>query len=764
MREREQRVVRRRSRPARRRCWRARPGRRRGARPGGAAHARRSSARAAAANHAACAARRALGQPGLGHRLERERADAVEQPVAARRRRSRASGSRAARPRRSPPTRARRAPRARTRPPAAARRRRTWPAPTGPAGRRGTAARSSTRSSPSARGGARGLRLAGSLSTLKRSSRRRVISSIDSVLVRAAASSIASGRPSSERHSSSTSRRRSPARAARRVNSSTASASASGASSNTASPSTSSGDLAGAQDPQPGRGVEQADRERRGGVDDVLAVVEDHHRGGALEPLEQRRLAAGDVQRGDHRVEDVVGRRRGLEPGQPDAAGLGQRAAGRDRDAPSCRSRPARRSRRAARSRSSSASAAISASRPTSSADSDGRFPRRRGPRSAGSWLRICCSSSLQPRPGLEAELVGQPGPDALVGRQRVGLAARAVERGDQQLPQALLVRVRPPRPPPARRSRRLARAATAPRAGSRRASRAPPRAAPGAARPSRRPPAGPRRGSAPAPPRSARRRRARRRRRAARAAAAASRSTRSASTAAGSTREPVAAVAAGDHRRIPERPAQPGDLRLQRVAVRARRRAHRSSTSRSARTNTPASSARRTSSSDVLPPGTGTSRPSRRTSTGPSTEISNTARVYGRACQRSVSAALDGGAMRPEQLIHQLVVGDAAAIAAIVEASRTSDDPMILVAAALFAPDGDGLMARAGERWRRRPATASSWPSPPRTCAASASSSTPSPATTSSTTPTTSSSPGSPARATRPRSRHEPQAHRSRC
>ena len=48
--------------------------------------------------------------------------------------------------------------------------------------------------------------------------------------------------------------------------------------------------------------------------------------------------------------------------------------------------------------------------------------------------------------------------------------------------------------------------------------------------------------------------------------------------------------------------------------------------------------------------------------------------------------------------LIHQLVVGDAAAIAAIVEASQTSDDPMILVAAALFAPDGAGLMARAGE------------------------------------------------------------------
>ncbi len=66
--------------------------------------------------------------------------------------------------------------------------------------------------------------------------------------------------------------------------------------------------------------------------------------------------------------------------------------------------------------------------------------------------------------------------------------------------------------------------------------------------------------------------------------------------------------------------------------------------------------------------------------------------------CQRSVSAVLEGRRMHPEQLIHQLVVGDAAATAAIVEASRTSDDPMILVAAALFAPDGDGLMARAAE------------------------------------------------------------------
>ena len=94
-----------------------------------------------------------LGQSGVGHRFERERADAVEQPVAdgrrrrRRRRRSPASGSRAGRRRRSPRPPARRAPRGRTRPPAGVRRRRRWPGPTGPAGRRGRAARSSIRSS-----------------------------------------------------------------------------------------------------------------------------------------------------------------------------------------------------------------------------------------------------------------------------------------------------------------------------------------------------------------------------------------------------------------------------------------------------------------------------------------------------------------------------------------------------------------------------------------------------------------------------------------
>ena len=50
-----------------------------------------------------------------------------------------------------------------------------------------------------------------------------------------------------------------------------------------------------------------------------------------------------------------------------------------------------------------------------------------------------------------------------------------------------------------------------------------------------------------------------------------------------------------------------------------------------------------------------------------------------------------------PQHLLHRLAVGDAAAIAAIVAESRTSDDATILIAAALFATtERDALLARA--------------------------------------------------------------------
>jgi len=47
-------------------------------------------------------------------------------------------------------------------------------------------------------------------------------------------------------------------------------------------------------------------------------------------------------------------------------------------------------------------------------------------------------------------------------------------------------------------------------------------------------------------------------------------------------------------------------------------------------------------------------------------------------------------------QLLHRLLTGDDAVITAIIEAAHTSHDPRILVAAALFAPHGDRLLARA--------------------------------------------------------------------
>ena len=143
-----------------------------------------------------------------------------------------------------------------------------------------------------------------------------MISSIDSVLVRAAASSIASGRPSSDRHSSST--------ASSIVAEALVLALRGGATGEQLGGVAErerceleqgfavdvEWHLAGAQDPHAGGGVEQPDREFGGRVDDVFAVVEDDQRVAALEPLVQRGFAAGDVHRGDQRVDDVVGGRR----------------------------------------------------------------------------------------------------------------------------------------------------------------------------------------------------------------------------------------------------------------------------------------------------------------------------------------------------------------------------------------------------------------------------------------------------------------------
>jgi hypothetical protein len=66
---------------------------------------------------------------------------------------------------------------------------------------------------------------------------------------------------------------------------------------------------------------------------------------------------------------------------------------------------------------------------------------------------------------------------------------------------------------------------------------------------------------------------------------------------------------------------------------------------------------------------------------------------TVGRVSEVSAQPAIVLG-MNP--LLRRLVTGDDAAITAIVDASRTSDDPLILVAAALFSQRGDCLLVRA--------------------------------------------------------------------
>ena len=51
------------------------------------------------------------------------------------------------------------------------------------------------------------------------------------------------------------------------------------------------------------------------------------------------------------------------------------------------------------------------------------------------------------------------------------------------------------------------------------------------------------------------------------------------------------------------------------------------------------------------------------------------------------------------DRLIRQFIGGDAAATARITELARTSQEPVLLVAAALIEPGAPGLLARAGRR-----------------------------------------------------------------
>ncbi len=220
-----------------------------------------------------------------------------------------------------------------------------------------------------------------------------MISSIESVLVRAAASSMASGSPSSERHRSRTASPDSP-RAARRLNSSTASASASGVSSKTCSPSTSSGTWL----VQRMRSAGAASSRRTASAAAASTTCSQLSRITTAPPL-SRSISAGSppvtpvaaisMSRTSSAVVAPSSRASHTAPGSVRPVAIATAVfpipPGPTISTSRCSS-------------SRAASAAISASRPTSSADSDGRFPA--AARSAGSCLRIWAWSCCNPGPG----------------------------------------------------------------------------------------------------------------------------------------------------------------------------------------------------------------------------------------------------------------------------------------------------------------------------------------------------------------------------
>lgn len=110
-------------------------------------------------------------------------------------------------------------------------------------------------------------------------------------------------------------------------------------------------------------------------------------------------------------------------------------------------------------------------------------------------------------------------------------------------------------------------------------------------------------------------------------------------------------------------------------------------------------------SSSVVLPDGTGSGRPSRRTSSGPSTPTVSMpqptpplwrcrqAAVSGSSAHRATVPVMDDDI---QLLIRRLIAGDAAARARLQRLARTARAPTVLVAAALVSHDSDELLARA--------------------------------------------------------------------
>ena len=245
---------------------------------------------------------------------------------------------------------------------------------------------------------------------------------------------------------------------ARRVNSSTASERARGASSKTTSPSMSSGTWLVHRI----RSAGAASRRRTARAAAASMTCSQLSRITRSEEVLSRSNSAasppGPSTALIKHVDHVVGRGRGLEPGQPDAVGRDPRsrraARGRPRSRPpSSRCLPVPRSPRAAHRRAGRRRPPPPSrdrrARQSSTAGSRPAMRRRRRPRGGGrgrvtaSWTRIRCSSSCSCGRG------SSPSSSAswCLTRWYVARASAwrpgSVQRGDQQLPQALLERVR---------------------------------------------------------------------------------------------------------------------------------------------------------------------------------------------------------------------------------------------------------------------------------------------------------------------------------
>ena len=261
----------------------------------------------------------------------------------------------------------------------------------------------------------------------------------------------------------------------------------------TVSPSQAERHLAGGQDPQARRGRQHPLGGRADLVDDVLAVVEQQQRVQPAQPVEHHRLGGlADAQRVADALPDR-GRVLSSRTSQAPPAGPGRldrqpglahpgRAHHGDQPCAAVRCRDRR-----------------EVARPGRSDRRSGRADSRYGGRP--SCRRIRCCSVLQLRARIQPELVGQQRPHPGVGGQRVRLASGPVQRGDQQLPQAFAQRVR--RRPAPRVTDHLCGRGPA-RGGPRSAAAAALPGGSGAARASRRPrrPAGSPRGTAPGPSR----------------------------------------------------------------------------------------------------------------------------------------------------------------------------------------------------------------------------------------------------------------------